>query len=171
MNHRVFLSLGSNIEDREGYLIDALKNISSISDVSLENISSIYETEPVGYTNQERFLNMVAQISTSLGAKELLAELLRIEKLLKRERAIRWGPRTMDIDILVYDDLRVDTPQLTIPHPRMFERAFVLTPLMEIYEGRELLGINIRDALDKCSDRDGIRIYKKITACDLQGIC
>ncbi|HHV28991.1 2-amino-4-hydroxy-6-hydroxymethyldihydropteridine diphosphokinase [Acetivibrio mesophilus] len=167
MNYNVFLSLGSNIEDRESYLLDALNNISAISDVSLKNISSIYETDPVGYTEQGRFLNMAVQISTSLGAEELLEALLRIEKLLKRERVVRWGPRTIDIDILIYGDLRIDTPKLTIPHPRMFERAFVLRPLMEIYEGEELFGINIQDALDKCSDRDGVRLYKKITVCDL----
>lgn len=160
MNYRVFLSLGSNIEDRERHLLDALSNIFNISDVCLENISNIYETEPVGYTEQGRFLNMAAQISTSIGAEELLKELLGIEKLLKRERLIRWGPRTIDIDILTYGDLRINMPHLAIPHPRMFERAFVLKPLTDIFEGEELLGINILEALNKCDDKDGVKLYK-----------
>ncbi|HOM01878.1 MAG TPA: 2-amino-4-hydroxy-6-hydroxymethyldihydropteridine diphosphokinase [Acetivibrio sp.] len=171
MKYRVFLSLGSNIEDRERHLLDALNCIFAISDVSLEKISNIYETEPVGYTEQGRFLNMAAQIATSRKAEELLEELLGIEKLLKRERIIRWGPRTIDIDILAYGDLKFDTPRLTVPHPRMFERAFVLIPLMEICDKKELYGVNIREALDKCSDRDGVRLYKKITIFDLHGAC
>ncbi|ABN53783.1 MAG TPA: 2-amino-4-hydroxy-6-hydroxymethyldihydropteridine diphosphokinase [Hungateiclostridium thermocellum] len=171
MNYKVFLSLGSNIEDREKYLLDAIDNISAVSGVSLEKISNIYETEPVGYTEQGRFLNMAAQISTSLEAEELLDKLLEIEKLLKRERIIHWGPRTIDIDILTYGDLRIDTPKLKVPHPRMFERAFVLIPLMDICEKERLYGININDALDKCGDKDGVRLYKKMTVCDLPGGC
>lgn len=170
MNHNVFLSLGSNMGDRGKYLIDALIYISHIGNVSIRDISNIYETDPVGYTQQDCFLNMAVKICTDLGPKELLEELQRVEKLLKRERITRWGPRTIDIDILLYDDIRFSSPQLTIPHPRMFERAFVLVPLKEVYEHRELFGINIDNALDKCSDKDGIRIYKKISVCDLRRI-
>jgi len=161
MDHKVYLSLGSNVGNRENYLINAIDNISKIDNVSLDNISSIYETDPVGYTAQDRFLNMAASINTSLDAEALLAELQRIERLMKRKREIRWGPRTIDIDMLLYDDLTFETPKLTIPHPRMFERAFVLVPLKEICSERELFGIIIDDAIKKCSDRDGIRLYKK----------
>ena len=170
MDHKVYLSLGSNVGNRENYLINAIDNISKIDNVSLDNISSIYETDPVGYTAQDRFLNMAASINTSLDAEALLAELQRIERLMKRKREIRWGPRTIDIDMLLYDDLTFETPKLTIPHLRMFERAFVLVPLKEICSERELFGIIIDDAIKKCSDRDGIRLYKKITICDFHRI-
>jgi 2-amino-4-hydroxy-6-hydroxymethyldihydropteridine diphosphokinase len=170
MDHKVYLSLGSNVGNRENYLINAIDNISKIDNVSLDNISSIYETDPVGYTAQDRFLNMAASINTSLDAEALLAELQRIERLMKRKREIRWGPRTIDIDMLLYDDLTFETPKLTIPHPRMFERAFVLVPLKEICSERELFVIIIDDAIKKCSDRDGIRLYKKITICDFHRI-
>lgn len=170
MNHKVYLSLGSNMGNKESYLINALTNISEIDNVSVENISSIYETDPVGYTDQDCFLNMAVSINTSLNAQTLLAELQRIERLLNRKREIHWGPRTIDIDMLLYDELIFQTPRLTIPHPRMFERAFVLVPLKEICSDKELFGIIIDEAIKKCSDRDGIRLYKKITICDFRRI-
>lgn len=170
MNHKVYLSLGSNMGNRENYLISALESISKINSVYLDNISSIYETDPVGYTAQNRFLNMAVSIGTSLDPEALLSELQRIERFLERKREIRWGPRTIDIDMLLYDDLTFETPKLTIPHPRLFERAFVLVPLKEICRDRELFGIIIDDAIKKCSDRDGIKLYKKITICDFRRI-
>ncbi|HPD00560.1 MAG TPA: 2-amino-4-hydroxy-6-hydroxymethyldihydropteridine diphosphokinase [Acetivibrio sp.] len=170
MNHKVYLSLGSNMGNRENYLISALESISKTKNVCLDNISSIYETDPVGYTDQNRFLNMAVSIGTSLDPEALLTESQRIERLLERKREIRWGPRTIDIDMLLYDDLTFETPKLTIPHPRMFERAFVLVPLKEICSDMELFGIIIDDAIKKCSDRDGIRLYKKITICDFRRI-
>jgi 2-amino-4-hydroxy-6-hydroxymethyldihydropteridine diphosphokinase len=156
--------------NRENYLISALESISKINSVYLDNISSIYETDPVGYTAQNRFLNMAVSIGTSLDPEALLSELQRIERFLERKREIRWGPRTIDIDMLLYDDLTFETPKLTIPHPRLFERAFVLVPLKEICRDRELFGIIIDDAIKKCSDRDGIKLYKKITICDFRRI-
>ncbi|HOQ38146.1 MAG TPA: 2-amino-4-hydroxy-6-hydroxymethyldihydropteridine diphosphokinase [Acetivibrio sp.] len=166
MNHKVYLSLGSNMGNRENYLISALNLICKIDNVRLVNISGIYETDPVGYADQDRFLNMTALINTSLDPEVLLTELQRVENLLKRKREIRWGPRTIDIDMLLYDDLTLDTPELIIPHPRMFERAFVLVPLKEICSEKKIFGIIIDEAIKKCSDRNGIKLYKKISICD-----
>lgn len=170
MSHKVFLSLGSNIGDRDKYLIAAVKKISDIGNVTLDKVSNIYETDPVGYTDQARFLNMAAALDTILEPHVLLNELFKIENLLDRQRHIRWGPRTIDIDMLLYDELRLSTTSLTIPHPRMLERAFVLVPLKDIYEGEELLGENINDLIDKCSDKKSIKFYRKLSIYDLHKV-
>lgn len=100
--------------------------------VDVESISSIYETEPVGLTDQETFLNMVTAVRTSLSPPELLTLCQTIEHQLQRKRLIRWGPRTIDLDILLYNQDNMETEKLTIPHPRMHERLFVLAPLLEM---------------------------------------
>ena len=98
----------------------------------MENISSIYETEPIGYTDQTEFLNMAIKISTDLSAFDLLEVLQDIEIVLDRKREIRWGPRTLDLDILLYNHDNIETETLSVPHPRMHETAFVIIPLLEI---------------------------------------
>ena len=100
--------------------------------LSVEELSSIYETDPVGYTNQACFLNAVIKITTSLKSEELLQTCLFIESQLGRKREIRWGPRTLDLDILLYNQENIETESLIVPHPRMQERAFVIIPLMEL---------------------------------------
>jgi 2-amino-4-hydroxy-6-hydroxymethyldihydropteridine diphosphokinase len=102
MGSNVFLALGSNVGDREGNLKEAVKNINSIKSTRVLHTSCIYETEPVGYLDQDRFLNMVIGIETGLTPAELLSETKEVENILKRTREIRWGPRTIDIDILLY---------------------------------------------------------------------
>ena len=128
--HTVYLALGSNMGDRRGNLAAALQQLREMMEISA--ISSIYETEPVGYLEQARFLNMVCSGKTGLSAQELLKRVKEIEKSLGRQPTFRNGPRPIDIDILFYDDLRIAQDGLTIPHPRMAERAFVLVPLAEI---------------------------------------
>lgn len=128
----VFLSLGSNLGDREASIRKALDLIARLPDTHMERVSSFYETEPVGYTEQPDFINAVALIETSLSPADLLHELLGVEKEMGRVRNMRWGPRVIDIDTLLYDHAAIDTAELTIPHPRMTERAFVLAPLAEI---------------------------------------
>ena len=161
MIREVYLSLGSNLGDREDFLISALKGISRIARTRIVDISNIYETEPVGYTQQERFLNMAALVRTKIEPISLLKELKAIEDSLGRTREIRWGPRNIDIDILLYEDMIVDLPELTIPHPRMRERAFVLIPLRDIIAGRNWVNADNIDALiDNCPDRNGVRLYK-----------
>lgn len=126
----IFLGLGSNMGDRREYLIQALKKLQKY--VSIEKISSIYETEPVGYKEQDMFLNMVCQGKTSYPAQEMLHKAKTIETEMGREHTFRNGPRPIDIDILLYGSLVIKQEKLTVPHPRMAERAFVLIPLNEI---------------------------------------
>lgn len=161
MDHKAYLALGSNLGDREGCLFKAIQSISNIARSCLINVSNIYETEPVGYTDQGRFLNMAVLIQTALAPLQLLDELQKIESELKRTREIRWGPRTIDIDILLYDNCVINHPRLTIPHPRMFERAFALIPLMDIYKDRDVHGFDIKKLIDQCSDRAGVRLYRE----------
>ena len=135
--HEVYLSLGSNLGDRKDNLRQAVQMLYKSDKISDIGLSLIYETEPVGYDDQPYFLNMCVRLNTSMTPTELLQFLQSIEGKLHRVRTIKNGPRTIDMDILLYDDIKIDTPELTIPHPRMFERAFVLYPLSELREVEE----------------------------------
>ncbi|HEU5380420.1 MAG TPA: GTP cyclohydrolase MptA [Ktedonobacteraceae bacterium] len=128
--HTVYLALGANLGDRRGNLAAALQRLREVMEI--EVVSSIYETEPVGYTNQPRFLNIVCRGKTWLDAANLLKYTKEIEVAIGRKPSFRNGPRPIDIDILFYNDLQLAMDNLTIPHPRMGERAFVLAPLAEI---------------------------------------
>ena len=129
---QVYLGLGSNLNDRQGNIFEALKRLSSISGISVVNSSSLYETEPVGYIDQACFINAVVEIKTILSPRRLLDLCLKIECNMGRDRKIQKGPREIDVDILLYDRLIVDEDDLKIPHPAMHERRFVLVPLAEI---------------------------------------
>ncbi|PZD94835.1 2-amino-4-hydroxy-6-hydroxymethyldihydropteridine diphosphokinase [Paenibacillus sambharensis] len=129
-----YIALGTNQGDRGAMLCAALDRLSALRDVRVTRVSAVYETDPVGYTEQPAFLNMVAAVQTALEPDRLLAELLRIEHELGRVRDIRWGPRTIDLDLLMMEGVTMNTEQLTIPHPRMMERAFVLVPLCEVLD-------------------------------------
>lgn len=129
--HTVYLSLGSNLGDKEENLRTAIQALSS-EDTTVTAVSSFYETEPWGLTDQPSFLNCAVALSTLLTPFELLKTIQNIESSLKRERLLHWGPRTIDLDILLYDDLVTDTPECIIPHPYMQHRLFVLEPLAEI---------------------------------------
>lgn len=126
-----YVSLGSNMGDRGYYLHQALDRLRDAG-VALSGVSSVYVTEPWGGVEQEEFWNMAAWIETSLEPLELLHLCQRIEQELGRKRLVRWGPRTIDIDILLCDNVTIQTPELSIPHPHLEERAFVLAPLREI---------------------------------------
>jgi len=126
----VYLGLGSNLGDRERNLLDAVERLGK--EVVIEQISSPYDTEPVGYDNQPRFLNAVVKCETKLTPDKLLAFVKQIEVDLGREATFKDGPRIIDIDILLHGDVVMDTPSLTIPHVRYAERAFVLVPLAEV---------------------------------------
>lgn len=130
--HSVFLGLGSNLGDRERNLRRSLEVLSRREGIEVLRVSRILETKPVGGPPQGDFLNAAAEIRTTLGPRGLLEELKRIEGELGRVPGVRNGPRTIDLDILLYDDLSVEEPDLEIPHPRMLERAFVLDVLVEI---------------------------------------
>lgn len=126
-----YLGLGSNIGDREQTLKQALAKLAA-PDLRVGRLSSVYETEPVGFTAQRWFLNMVAEIETELFPMQLLSRVAKIEQALGRARTVKNGPRTLDIDILLYGRAVVRTAKLEIPHPRMAERRFVLAPLAEL---------------------------------------
>jgi 2-amino-4-hydroxy-6-hydroxymethyldihydropteridine diphosphokinase len=129
----VYIGLGSNLGDREGTIRSALALLESRGDVKIETVSSLRETDPVGYEDQPRFLNGAAAIRTELPPRELLERLQDVEGQLGRDRSgPRFGPRTIDLDLLLYGDLTVDEPDLVIPHPRLAERRFVLEPLAEL---------------------------------------
>lgn len=128
----VLIGFGSNLGDRTRLINQALKALSELSQTSLTKLSSLYETAPVGYLEQGAFLNGVARIRTSLSAPVLLGQLLKIEKSLGRERLERWGPRTVDLDILFFADKIIDEVDLVVPHPELVNRLFVLEPLSEI---------------------------------------
>ena len=129
--HQVTLSLGSNLGDRYERLLQGMRFLFTHG-LTMVDCSGVYETVPVGYTQQPDFLNMVLQAETALEPFALLEVCQAAEKDGERERTIPWGPRTLDIDILFYDDLVLELPELTIPHPRIAQRAFVLGPLAEM---------------------------------------
>ena len=157
---KAFLSLGSNMGDRLEYLSKAIDKIAEIQGCNILNKSRVYETEPWGYENQEAFLNLCISIETYLSPYELLESLQTIELELDRVRKIHWGPRTIDIDILLFDDIICEDDKLTIPHPRMRERAFVLIPLYDIEKNLIIDGIKLEDLINKIDTR-GIKEYKK----------
>lgn len=127
-----YIALGSNIEPREGNLSTAIEKLASHPKIEVVKQSAIYETVPKGFANQEDFLNMVIAIETSLSVEALLDLCQAIELDLKRVRTIKNGPRTIDLDILMYGDAVVETQRLILPHPRLHERAFVLFPFAEV---------------------------------------
>jgi 2-amino-4-hydroxy-6-hydroxymethyldihydropteridine diphosphokinase len=158
----VHIGLGSNLGERENFLASALRQLGEL--MPLEAISSMYETEPVDYEAQGLFLNMVVQGRTRLFPQVLLEKLLGIEAALGRSRAIAKGPRTIDLDILLYADARIATRQLTIPHPRLQERGFVLEPLAEIAPGLVHPVLHKSIAALLAQHRPGSRAVRKTTA-------
>jgi 2-amino-4-hydroxy-6-hydroxymethyldihydropteridine diphosphokinase len=124
---RAFLALGSNMGDRRSILANAIRCVPD-----LVAVSGLYETEPVGGPEQGAFLNLVIELSTDLDPWELLALCEKLEGDAERVRLVRWGPRTLDVDVLLYEDQVVDDSRLTIPHPRMWQRRFVLQPLADL---------------------------------------
>ena len=128
--HRVYLALGGNLGDRQGNLLQALQLIRARA--FIEEVSPCYETKPVGHLEQPDFFNMTCLVTTDLSPQDLLFFLKQIERQMGRQTSFRNAPRPIDLDILLYDDLILESPELTIPHPRMSERAFVLVPLAEI---------------------------------------
>ena len=129
---KAFIGLGSNLGEREALIQSALAELGKLPDTMLVQASSLYDTEPVGEVEQPHFLNAVAQVDTDLTARQLLWNLLLIERRLGRVRTARWGPRTIDLDLLLYGDLVVDEVDLQVPHPEMTRRSFVLVPLVEL---------------------------------------
>jgi 2-amino-4-hydroxy-6-hydroxymethyldihydropteridine diphosphokinase len=151
------IALGGNVGDARATLHKAIELFCDGSDVRLIARSSDYRTPPWGDENQAPFVNLCIEVETSLTPRALLVRAQQIERSLGRVRAKdrRWGPRTADLDILAYDDVSLDEPDLKLPHPRLFERAFVLVPLAEIAPDRVIGGVRVRDALAR-ADTAGI---------------
>ncbi|MFD1736928.1 2-amino-4-hydroxy-6-hydroxymethyldihydropteridine diphosphokinase [Bacillus salitolerans] len=157
----VYIGLGTNMGARSHHLKLAIEQMLLHRKIKLVDYSSIYETEPVGYVDQDSFLNMVISISTNLTAEEILHIIQEIELLLGRKREIKWGPRTLDLDILLFNQQNIMTEDLIVPHPRMHERSFVLIPLYEIDPNLEWDGYSIKDRLLDRKDREGVQIWKQ----------
>lgn len=129
---KAFIALGSNLGEREAMIRQALDALAALPQTELLRASSLYDTEPVGDVDQPNFLNAVAQVDTDLAPRQLLWNLMLIEKRLGRERTRPWGPRTIDLDLLLYGDEVIEEDDLRVPHPEMIRRAFVLVPLVEL---------------------------------------
>lgn len=149
--HTTYIAFGSNIGDSETYLNEAVEKIGQIPTCTVEKVSSYLVTEPYGVTDQPDFLNACLKMRTLLYPEELLKELNRIEKEAGRERIIHWGPRTLDLDILLYDDIVLEEDNLCIPHVEMHKRSFVLEPLAEIapYKRHPVYGKTVREMLEE----------------------
>ena len=154
-----YIGLGSNLGDRMATLRTAIERLKSLGRVT--RVSRLYQTEPVGYLEQPRFLNAVVALESALAPTDLLDALLAIERDLGRTRAFPNAPRTLDLDLLLLDDVILDTPELTLPHPRLHERGFVLVPLAEI--ASEMVhagtGKTMRELLRALPDEGGVDVY------------
>jgi len=159
MIQNAYVGLGSNLGNRAGYLLLAVRGMLDAG-LDVIRLSSIYETEPVEYENQPAFLNLVAELrgSTLPSPEQMMARLLRIEYALGRTRDIRMGPRTIDLDLLFFKDQRLETEFLTLPHPRVALRRFVLVPLNELVPGliHPVLGKSISELLAQTKDRSTV---------------
>ena len=149
----VLIALGGNVGDVRATFGKAIAHICGMAQAALIARSSDYATPPWGDEDQEPFINACIEIDTALDPHALLFVLHKVEQKFGRDRAKeqRWGPRTLDLDLIAYDDVRLDKPELTLPHPRAFERAFVLVPLAEIAPERVISGIRVRDGLASVS--------------------
>ena len=154
----IILALGTNIEPREQYLKDALAKIEE-NNLKIILESSIYETPAWGGVADQNFLNMCIEVETSLGAYELLDTVQKIELELGRVRKEHWGNRTIDIDVITFDDLVFNDDRLIVPHKYIHDRNFVLAPLVEMYDSIEIAGKNIKESLEKITEP--ISVYKE----------
>ena len=155
-----WLALGGNVGDSRALLDRAVRMLCERGDIRLTARSSDYQTPPWGVTDQPPFINLCIEVETALTPHELLARAQEVERALGRDRANeqRWGPRTADIDLIAYDDLSLHEPDLTLPHPRLFERAFVLIPLAEIAPDLRVSGRRVADAAAEAEPSGIVRL-------------
>ncbi len=157
---QAYLGLGSNLGDRLANLQDGVRSLDARPGITVVRSSRVYETDPVGGPPQPEYLNAVVEVETSLAPRELLDACRAVEDDLDRVREERWGPRTIDVDVLTYGDEEIDEPDLTIPHPRMHERGFVLAPLLELTPDPPLPGGRRIETLRLASGAvTGVRLF------------
>jgi len=163
--YRAFIGLGSNVGQREKFLNRAIAELKNVRQTRIVWTSSVYETDPVGMPDQPKFLNAAAEIETQLGPKELCAEVKAIEQKLGRTSTERWGPREIDVDVLLYDGLVFQDDEVTVPHPEMEKRKFVLIPLKEIAPDlvHPISGMTMEELASACKDAGRVvQSYHKI---------
>ncbi len=162
-NHTSYIGIGSNMGDREEYIRRSLQLLEDDKNIIIGNCSPIYETLPYGDVPQDDFLNMVVQVRTSLLPEELLEVTQGIEQKLERKRTIRWGPRTIDLDILLFDDKIIKLENLMIPHPELTKRLFVIKPLRNINANQTIPGTDqiIDDVYNTFKEHKGVRLWKQ----------
>ena len=155
---KAVVALGSNLGDRFDYLQKAVNEINSLTDIEILEISSVYETLPVGGPEQGNYLNAIVTLNTKFEAEELLLKLLLIELNLGRQREIAWGPRTIDLDLIWFEDQTINLENLVLPHPRAHERYFVIKPWLEIEPKARIGNTEIREFL-KDLDCSGVNLF------------
>lgn len=162
-----YLSIGTNIGEREQNLQEAVRMLVAHDEIVVTAVSSIYETAAVGFTEQADFLNIALSLKTSLSAQALLLACQQIENDLGRVREFRWGPRIIDLDILLYNNETYNSDTLIVPHPRMYERAFVLVPLKEIMVQKCDMLEDVQNAYQAFDiEKEGVKLWKMITTVD-----
>jgi 2-amino-4-hydroxy-6-hydroxymethyldihydropteridine diphosphokinase len=160
MMNDAYLSIGTNMGDRKQNLQEAVYLLTKMQHVEVIKVSSIYETAPVGYTEQASFLNICVYVQTTYTPEELLEACQSVEQELGRVRLIRWGPRSIDLDILLYNHENIESEHLIVPHARMYERAFVLIPLMEVIQtSSPQLDKALKIAQSFDAQKEGIQIW------------
>ena len=163
---KAYIGLGSNLGERETLLKAAIAQLAQLPETRLGSVSSLYDTAPVGELDQPNFLNAAVQLETALTARQLLWNMLLVERRLGRVRHVarRYGPRTIDLDLILFGDLIIDTPDLRLPHPEFHRRAFVLAPLAEI-EPRlvhPVLGLDLTELLERVEQRPAVRRMSRL---------
>ena len=163
---KAYVGLGSNLGERESLLKSAIEQLAQLPETRLGKVSSLYDTAPVGELDQPNFLNAVVQLETALTARQLLWNLLLIERRLGRVRhaAQRYGPRTIDLDLVLFGDQVIDTPDLKVPHPEYHRRAFVLVPLAEIEPKlvHPVLGLTAHELLERVEERPAVKRMSRL---------
>lgn len=161
MSEQAYLSVGTNIGDRRAHLIAAINGLNKNSKINLQAVSPIYETEPVGGVPQDNFYNITVSLTTELSAQSLLDMLHQIEQGQHRTRQVHWGPRTIDLDILYYGNQKIKTKTLTIPHPEIANRRFVLVPLLDVTKDNQQLYQQTQKQLKQTTDHNWVRPIKQ----------
>lgn len=158
---KAYIGIGTNIGDRADNIKNAVSALAHLPETQVTKISAVYETAPWGYTEQDDFLNACVEVETKLSPKALLGVCLGIEAAFGRDRPFKNAPRILDVDLLLYEGVTMDEQELTLPHPRIHERAFVLVPLKDILETLKLNDVDFNKSYENC-DKTGVNKYSQV---------